>query len=354
MAIEQTKRSDARSRGHAVDAILNKQCTGMWRLTSTGSWQMLHGESNAAARQIAGIMELFASTCWATFAPGAKFSARIGPGIVSGQVDERGVLVGFNIEGGNPVVLRTAMDRLVARSERSDAVVSSRASRLEWSTGPSEDPTSGRGFGDTLAFSDGSSSDSDSRRGNASVEIMSEPSESGVDSVPPTVGDPAEASSEAGRSDAQSPPETSAAEAARPDPGVEFEIVFSQPGAEAPESSRASSSRRCTWGEVAGHVEALLEQSAEFIGRTVAANYWRESIANSDLVVEHLRVDALGSVEVRDPDAQVQPECAEALHEVQRAWVDRCTRVIPDVARSLPGLGTEPWIHAAMQQGVNR
>ncbi len=337
-----------------MDAILERQCTGMWRLTSEGSWRMLHGESDEQAHRMGGIMELFASSCWATFAPGAKFSARLGDTIISGLVDEAGVLVGFNQRGGNPVMLRTVMERLVARSVRDDAVVSSRTSRREWASPEPASQAGQRRPTDTPVAP--SELQQEAVEASDDIVISFEDSDDQLEEAPPTGQHAATTSSgitlTPDGSSAQSRSKSVAAGSGEPDAGVEFEIVFSESNTNESESDYEPTHIACTWGEVAAHIELLLEESADFVGRTVAANYWRDAISNDAEISEQLRVDALGRTEVRYPDREVDPALASALQEVQEAWIARCTRVIPDVANSLPGLGAEPWIHAAMQ-GAN-
>lgn len=103
--------------------------------------------------------------------------------------------------------------------------------------------------------------------------------------------------------------------------------------------------RDCTWEAVADYIQKSIDSTAQHVGRTVAANYWREVIRLDEVVGAQLSISVRGTVTVQETLRQVEPWCVRALANVHSRWVARCARVIPDMQRSLvQTLGREPWL----------
>jgi hypothetical protein len=259
----------------------------VWRLTHSGEWIEVQASSSSRTSAIAQIIELFASMCAETWTQGAEITARVGERTVMARCDERGVLIGLHAAQANPMMIRTAMSRIEQTSMRT----SFGARSVTWSSREADAPPM-------------------TSRRSAALQPSSSPF---------VVADAVEA--------------------------IDFDqFLGDEPSVMASSRSReAEPEPRCSWEGVASYVRRALEAAATLIGRTVAANYWREAMRAEDRIASALRIDMRGQIEAEDPERRVETLTAMLMDEALARWVLRCQRVIPNIDSILGALGAPPW-----------
>jgi hypothetical protein len=105
----------------------------------------------------------------------------------------------------------------------------------------------------------------------------------------------------------------------------------------------APEAQLCSWEEAARYVEQTLGLAAELVGRTVAANYWREALRVDERVAGAIELDLRGRVTVRDGERRLDMRAAQSLDEALVRWVARCRRVIPNMEQLMSRLDSPAW-----------
>lgn len=256
----------------------------VWRLTNQGEWvEVQRGEAGAQA--MSGTLELFASMCAESWGEGAEVTARVGGKTLIARRDERGVLVGLAQAAANPVMIRTAMSRLEQTSMRM-----TQSQRVTWS---SREVSSGQAW-------------------QAPVTPLAAPV-----SAPFEVAEGAAV--------------------------LDFDAFLGDEPSQAPSAPAAPVALTCSWGEAARYVEQTLNVAAELVGRTVAANYWREALRADERVAGAIELDLRGRVTPRDGERRVDVRAAQSLDEALERWVARCGRVIPNIEQLMSRLDAPAW-----------
>lgn len=279
---------------------------GVWRLSPVGGWGPVGATPTIDASMHEATLEMLATLAQEALPTDGEVTAEIGALVVEIRRDEGGVLVGLRREGGNPLLVRTALRRADLASRRgpsgSVATETTSVAGTSWRAAP-EPPV--------LAVVP-------SRR----IRLSS--SESGdVDAFDPMRGD--ELAWEL---------DVEAAANGSPLPQGGAAPVAGAPMADA-----------ATWGHVEDWMERAIAAGATFVGRTVSANYWREAMRSHAHLGARVRVDVRGEVAAQDPAAVISTRASAALCLVARQVEDRCARVVPDAStRIFAPLGAPPWV----------
>jgi predicted regulator of Ras-like GTPase activity (Roadblock/LC7/MglB family) len=88
-----------------------------------------------------------------------------------------------------------------------------------------------------------------------------------------------------------------------------------------------------THGELAAALTRIAAGAARYLGRSVIANYWRQSRGSDDLV--ELVVVADGSIEAVAPDGLVTATLRARAQRWARAFVARCALIVADLPAEL-------------------
>lgn len=261
---------------------MTRHFEAVWRLTPEGDWMEVQRAAPAASA-LAQVVELFASMCAESFEMGAEIVARVGERTLIARRDERGVLVGLHGAQANPMMIRTAMSRIEQTSIRANE--SSR--RMSWSS-----------------------------REPAAFNSQSIPQPAPPSSSPFVATDAVEA--------------------------IDFDqFLGDEPSMLA--AAEPAQSVLCRWDAVADYVSRAVEAAAAMVGRTVAANYWREALRADERLAAALVVDMRGRVEAQDAERRVDAITAQGLDAALGRWTARCERVIPKMEPILSALGAPPW-----------
>lgn len=342
---------------------LKKQCTGVWRLQTDGSWRCIWRKEATDITELEGTVELFASMCRDRLEPGAEITAKMGAWMLMAQVDDDGILIGVRDQIGNPITIRTAMNMIEARSQGPAPRADVRASTLE---SPAID--SRLGIQSTHNSSTGHTHDS------LDADIRTLP-----DAMFDTFSGGPHAAEERPKALAPSAVPTpedleevdeffveeipGAGLAQEESEGFSFEITFHDEPADdvwedahaAAEVSAADMAAQepCRWRDVCAHVLLIVEQVNGLIGRRVAMNYWRRLIEDAPALCEAIHVDAARCHISPAAPHEILP--AEAIEQMDRAltdWLARCSMVAHGVHDLVAALGPAPWEVAMLTESL--
>lgn len=272
---------------------------GVWRLEPGGAWTELAPSSDPS---LSGVAELLASIVRNEVEGPCEvvIEREAGP-VVELRSSGRGVLAFARPGSMHPLVVKTALQRLEIRSGQ--AVASVVATPL-----PSRRVSSFR----AIRLDDGD--------------------------APPSMHLPSSRSMATVRTDFRGSPHVT--DQLTP-PAWEVEIETDLPeDFEAPARLSAS----CTWEAVASWISQAVQTTSEFVGRTVASNYWREVLRRHELLAEVLQVSISGQVQVLTPHAPLDPVRLAALEQAALHWLERVGRVVPDLQNQVVSRMTPaPW-----------
>jgi hypothetical protein len=277
---------------------------GVWRLQPDGTLAELQAPSH---QQATAQVELMAALVASEVPAGSEVVVECGDLVLEFRQDPAGWLALLRPHGVHPLVVKTALQRVESRSGRVSVAQ------------PAPPLASQRRVPSmrTLRLDDG-----DTNPGP--VFAPSESRASVSHGFVPTAlrGSPQITDSIAGE--------------------VEFELDgFDETDAASMPSAQL---RACRWAQVAGYLQDSIERTATYIGRTVAANYWRELLRQHEALASSLIISVRGVVDALTPDRWVEPAALQALDLAHGAWLGRCARVIPDIRIAvLRPLGLQPW-----------
>jgi hypothetical protein len=100
----------------------------------------------------------------------------------------------------------------------------------------------------------------------------------------------------------------------------------------------------CTWGDVGNYLEEAIASAAPFIGRPIAAHYWRQELQRTSQLPGFVYITVRGTVETSMPHLEVTDEAGRELEEVRAAWLERCARIIPALDELAGSLQHVPWL----------
>lgn len=262
------------------------QFQAIWRLTTQGEWRTVYDEAQEQ-RSIGFIQasEILATLCAQRLQEGSELTARFGQEMMLARVDDQGVLVGLHHAQANPLMVRTAMSRMEQTSYRGSpaATTSLRGQQPQHQHQPAQPAQPA-----PQAFVQGQD-------------------------VPFRVADSFDT--------------------------FNLDELLLDDG---PALVNPNEQSLCTWQQVADFISASIERSQEYIGKTVASNYWREALRRASL--EHLEVDLRGQVSVTNNAAQGSiSQAGEAIEQAWQHWLSRGRRVIPSLEELVGTLGQAPW-----------
>lgn len=262
------------------------QFQAIWRLTTQGEWRTVYDEAQEL-RSIGFIQasEILATLCAQRLQEGSELTARFGQEMMLARVDDQGVLVGLHHAQANPLMVRTAMSRMEQTSYRGSpaATTSLRGQQPQHQHQPAQPAQPA-----PQAFVQGQD-------------------------VPFRVADSFDT--------------------------FNLDELLLDDG---PALVNPNEQSLCTWQQVADFISASIERSQEYIGKTVASNYWREALRRASL--EHLEVDLRGQVSVTNNAAQGSiSQAGEAIEQAWQHWLSRGRRVIPSLEELVGTLGQAPW-----------
>lgn len=265
------------------------QFQAIWRLTTQGEWRTVYDEAQDA-RSVSFIQasEILATLCAQRLEEGSELTARFGQEMMLARVDDQGVLVGLHHAQANPLMVRTAMSRM--------------------------EQTSYRGVPATT------------------TSLRSPSTRQASPQAPPA------------RVLAQAPAPTDAQVPFRiADSFDTFNLDELLLDDEAPALTQAHTPESlCTWQQAADFISSSIERAQEYIGKTVASNYWREALRQASL--DHVEVNLRGQVTIAHGGSQRAIAQADAaLEQAWQHWLSRGRRVIPALDELTQTLGQPPW-----------
>lgn len=255
------------------------QFQAIWRLTTQGEWRTVYDEAQEQ-RSLSFIQasEILATLCAQRLQEGSELTARFGQEMMLARVDDQGVLVGLHHAQANPLMVRTAMSRMEQTSYRG-APAAATSLRVQ----PTQHQPAPGAF----------------------VQAQE---------VPFRVADSFDT----------------------------FNLDELLLDDEGPALITPNEQSLCTWQQVADFISASIERSQEYIGKTVASNYWREALRRASL--EHLEVDLRGQVSITHHASQSSiSQAGDALEQAWQHWLSRGRRVIPSLEELVGTLGQAPW-----------
>ena len=290
------------------------QFQAIWRLTPDGLWRAIHDEADARVMALATVGELMATMCAQRLERGAEVTARFGQDMLLARVDDQGVLVGLHHARANPLMVRTAMSRMEQTSTRGLGSPSAR-SHAPYGAQPQAPP------------------DRSTRLAHAS---------------PPTFAqDHAQAHAQA---HAQDHRRDEARFAVAPDfDTINLQEFLDEESELDPRDPSAQPSAACSWQQVADFIALTIERAQDYIGRTVASNYWREALGRTTTPARRLRVDVRGQALVIEGDPHDPVHHSADLELAWEHWQTRCRRVVPALDQLLDAIGRVPWIIPTME-----
>lgn len=330
-----TSHGDAQGRSRGLERTLRDQCSAVWRLTVDGVWACVYRQEVEGLAEIEGFAEFFSSMVSPRLKRGAEITAKMGDWMIMAVVDANGVLVGVRNKLGNPVTIRTAMTMIESRSQRGEAMASTRAPRVV----------------DLGSAKDAAPLRRSQRLSPPTGEVLPEPLSSGWS-----------LDSSRSRASSRVHDDRRAQVTSLPDPpsldeddseGFAFEIVFQDEVSEVevPEgvgddiTVAAEERADCAWGDVVAHLSLLTEQVRPHIGARVALNYWRDALGQRPELSDYLILDiARARFKAASASGKLDATQRDALTWAQDQWMERCGLVVPHIETVLGALGAAPWI----------
>ncbi|MEM1347217.1 MAG: hypothetical protein AAGI01_01585 [Myxococcota bacterium] len=124
---------------------------------------------------------------------------------------------------------------------------------------------------------------------------------------------------------------------------VDFDNIFGSADSELDSFADEDVGVGCTWGQVASFVEQSITATSAMLGRTIAANYWREALSRRDSFSPPLKVNPRGAVQIVGEKSSSMCTDAEHLEEAWAYFLARCARVLPTLEGLKSDTGAAPW-----------
>jgi len=252
-------------------------------MTHLGEWLGIRSSERGDHAHLEQLGELFASMCAEYIGNGDVITAEFGGRALTALGDERGVLLGIHDVDANPFMIRTLMARL---DQTNAHAVAATSLRLD---GPG---TSAR-------------------------------------SAAPTVVAP------------QQPRQVGPFEVSRDFRSIDLDDILGE--ADSDSFADDVSGASCTWGEIAGFIERSIEVTSTLLGRTIAANYWREALARHDSLSPPMKVDPRGAVRLVEGHERSSCARTEYIEDAWQHFLARCARVLPTLEGLKTDTGAPPW-----------